>query len=186
MGLEITNNGASIKIFDGTNTRNIMKNQIQEIAVIKTSIVKIDIGKGALSNVFINFPDVTNPVVASVDLLRDAINDMLAATLTAGTATEAHQLEEIAKLNTINDSANQIKSSVGSLDSKLFFDATAVDESNPQVIYKGYSQPGSKTSDPVWAIQKITNTGDVLTYRWANGKKDFTNIWDNRLTLTYA
>ncbi len=186
MGLEITNNGASLKIFDGTNTRNIMKNQIQEISVIKTNIIKIDIGKGALNNVFINFPDVTNPVVASVDLLRAAINDMLASTVAAGTATEAHQLEEIAKLNTINDSANQIKSSVGSLDNKLFFDATAIDESNPQAIYKGYAQPGSKTSDAAWAIQKITNNGDVLSYQWANGKKDFANIWDNRLTLTYA
>ena len=49
MSVQITNNGASLKIVDGTDTRNIMKNQILEIAVIKTNIVKIDIGKGALN-----------------------------------------------------------------------------------------------------------------------------------------
>ena len=49
MGTEITNNGASLKIKNGTLVRNIMKNQILEIAVVKTNIIKIDIGKGALT-----------------------------------------------------------------------------------------------------------------------------------------
>ena len=186
MSVQITNNGASLKIVDGTDTRNIMKNQILEIAVIKTNIVKIDIGKGALNNVFIPFADVTVPVAADPGALRDAINDMLASTLTAGTATEAHQLEEIAKLNVISDTAGLIKNSVSSLDNKFFFEPALIDESNPLVIYKGYAIPGTNPADATWAIQKITNTSEVLSYQWANGNKTFTNVWNDRLTLAYS
>jgi hypothetical protein len=186
MSVQITNNGASLKIVDGTETRNIMKNQILEIAVIKTNVIKIDIGKGALNNVFINFPDVTVPVAADPGALRDAINDMLASTLTAGTATEAHQLEEIAKLNIISDNTGQIKNSVSSLDSKFFIEPTLIDESNPLVIYKGYALPAADPAGASWAIQKITNTSEVLSYQWANGNKNFTNIWNDRLGLAYS
>lgn len=186
MATEISNNGASLKINNGTQVRNIMKNQIQEIAVVKTNIIKIDIGKGALYNVFIPFADVTAPVAANAEALRDAINDMLASTATAGTATEAKQTEEINKLNTINDQIGSIKTSVSALDSKIFFDPVLVDESNPQVIYKGFASPAAIEDQAVWAIQKITNTGDVCSYQWADGNKNFDNVWKDRTTLTYA
>src|SRR5687767_15151555 len=136
MATEISNNGASLKIKIGAQVRDIMKHQIQEIVVVKTDTIKIDIGKGALYNVFIPFADVTVPLVADVDALREAINDMLAASV-AGNATEAKQIEEIAKLNFLNDAVNNIKNSVSTLDSKIFFEPVLVDESNPNIIYKG-------------------------------------------------
>lgn len=186
MATEITNNGASLKINNGTQVRNIMKNQIQEIAVVKTNIIKIDIGKGALYNVFIPYADVTVPATANAEALRDAINDMLASTVTAGTATEAKQTEEINKLNAINEQVSSIKTSVSALDSKIFFDPVLIDESNPNVIYKGFASPSAKHDEAVWAIQKITNTGEVCSYQWADGNKNFDNIWNDRATLTYA
>jgi hypothetical protein len=186
MSTEISNNGASLKIKNDTLVRNIMKNQIQEIEVIKGNIIKIDIGKGALYNVFIPFADVTLPVVADPEALKDAINDMLSSSATAGTATEARQMEEIKAISLLNESVVNIKNTVSALDSKLFFDPVIVDESNPNVIYKGFANPAAKPEDAVWAIQKISNTGDVCAYQWADGNKNFDNVWKDRTTLLYS
>ena len=86
----------------------------------------------------------------------------------------------------MNDTAGQIKNSVSSLDSKFFFEPTLVDESNPHVIYKGYALPPANIENATWAIQKITDTSNVLSYQWANGNKNFTNVWNDRLTLNYS
>ena len=186
MAIEITNNGASLKIKNGALIRNIMKNQILEIVVVKTSIIKIDNGKGALHNIFIPFADVTVPVTANPEALKDAINDMMAASNIAGNATEANQIEEISKLNILNASISQIQSSVSTLDSKIFFEPVLIDESNPNVIYKGFANPSANTDEPIWAIQKISDTGDVCSYQWADGNKNFDNVWKNRTDLSYA
>lgn len=186
MAIEITNNGASLKIKNGTQLRNIMKSQIQEIVVVKTNIIKIDIGKGALYNVFIPYADVTVPVAADPEALKDAINDMMSATAIIGTATEAKQIEEINKLNVLNEAVANIKNSVSTLDSKIFFEPVLVDESNPQVIYKGFASPAANPTEAVWAVQRISINGDVCSYQWADGNKNFDNIWNSRATLIYA
>lgn len=186
MGTEITNNGASLKINIAGQIRNIMKSQIQEIVIVKTNILKIDIGKGALYNVFIPYADVTAPVAENPEALKDAINDMMNTGMAAGTATEAKQVLELEKLSALNTTADTIKNAVSALDSKIFFEPVLVDESNPNVIYKGFASPAAKTDEPVWAIQKISNTGDMCAYQWANGRKSFDNIWSKRTDLSYA
>jgi hypothetical protein len=61
-----------------------------------------------------------------------------------------------------------------------------VDESVPMVVYNGFAGAvGAATTDPVWAIQRITRNGDMYIYEWANGNKQYTNIWDNRYNLNY-
>ncbi|MBA2611303.1 MAG: hypothetical protein H0U95_04975 [Bacteroidetes bacterium] len=186
MSIQITNNGASIKITNGAEVRNIMKHQIQEIVVIKTNIIKIDIGKGALYNVFIPFADVTAPVAADAEALKEAINEFLAASATAGTATEAKQLIEIEKLNSLNTTADTIKNAVSALDNKIFFEPVLIDESNPNVIYKGFASPAAITQDAVWAIQRVSINAEICSYQWADGNKNFDNVWNNRATLIYA
>src|SRR5688572_3089094 len=99
MAITIVDTGGSLKITNGTQVRHIVKSQILEVAVIKTNIVKIDIGKSALQNVFITYGDVTTPSTGSPAALRDAIADMLApADPSTGGATEAKQDTEITKL----------------------------------------------------------------------------------------
>lgn len=50
--------------------------------------------------------------------------------------------------------------------------------------YIGYADPGSATSAASWQIKRMTNaSGDIL---FANGASAFTNIWDNRLSLSYS
>lgn len=187
MATEITNNGASLKIVvDAAAPRYIMKNQIREIEVVRDTIIKIDIGQGALYNVFIDQATVDSPTSTSVDDLRDQIMAMLQNTGTAGAATESNQLNELGQLKTLQASVSSLTDKVTSLDNKLFYEPALVDESNPNVVYEGYATPGSKTSDPVWAILMVTNKKGMLSYQWANGNKGFTNIWDNRQKLMFS
>ena len=161
MTIEITNNGASIKINDTTAIRNIMKSQIQEIVVVKTNIIKIDIGKGALYNVFIPYADVTIPSTANPEALKD-------------------------KLTTLNATADTIKNAVNALDSKIFFEPVMVDESNPNLIYKGFASPAANGQDAVWAIQRVSIANEICSYQWADGNKNFDNVWNNRAALLYS
>ncbi len=171
---QIINNGASLKIISADGTRNILKQEIVEISILKDTIVKIDIGQGALNNVFINHPDVSSPQAQTPDALIDAINAMLQSSinLPQGIATEANQQREISELDSIRVS--------------MLLQAPQIsDETNPKTIYKGFALPGALTSAAVWAIQKITNNKGIYTYQWAAGNQNFDKVWDNRLTLVY-
>ena len=172
---QIINNGASLKIISADGTRNIMKQEIIEIGIIKDTLVKIDIGQGALNNIFINYPEVSVPQTPSADALVDAINAMLQTTIVIppGIATELNQQKEISDLDNIKNS--------------LLFQAPQIsDETNPKTIYKGFAVPGARTSDTVWAIQKVTNAKGIYTYQWASGNQNFDKVWDNRAALIYS
>ena len=52
--------------------------------------------------------------------------------------------------------------------------------------YLGYAQAGTTTSAGTWAIKRIIETGQDVSITWADGNKDYDNIWDDRLTLTYS
>lgn len=183
----ITDNGASLKLTIGTQIRNVTKSQIIEVTVIKTNIIKIDIGQGALHNIFIPYTDVTSPVTANAAALRDRINDFLAPSSggSVGSATEAKQDAEIAVLNTLNTSISTLKDLVTTIDAKIFYEPLMVDDGGAGVIYKGYALPGTAQELPQWAIQRIMKVGDVDVYTWADGNKNFDNIWINRETLSY-
>ena len=171
---QIINNGASVKIISADGTRNILKQEIIEISILKDTIVKIDIGQGALNNVFINHPEVAIPLTPTPDALVEAINAMLQNTivLPPGISTELNQQSEISKLDSIRTS--------------LLLESPQIsDETNPKTIYKGFAVPGALTSAPVWAIQKITNNKGIYTYLWAGGNQNFDKVWDNRTTLIY-
>ncbi len=184
----ITDNGASLKLTIGTQIRNVTKSQIIEVSVIKTNIIKIDIGQGALHNIFIPYIDVTSPVTANAGALRDKINDFLAPAASGGAvgnATEAKQDAEIAVLNTINGSISTIRDLVTTIDNKIFYEPLMVDDGGAGVIYKGYAMPGTAQEVPQWAIQRIMKVGDVDVYTWADGNRNFDNIWINREVLSY-
>lgn len=63
--------------------------------------------------------------------------------------------------------------------------AVQLDNSNSTLLYVGQAEPGSPTSSAVWQISRIDlSSGVVVT--WANGNREFKNIWDNRSSLTYS
>ena len=63
--------------------------------------------------------------------------------------------------------------------------AVRLDSSSPPLYYIGLAQPGSLSSDAVWQIMKLDTTGGA-TLLWANGNREFTDVWDDRLSLTYS
>jgi len=53
--------------------------------------------------------------------------------------------------------------------------------------YIGKAAPGSATSAAVWQISKLTYSNDDVTdVKWAGGSLNFTNIFDNRASLSYS
>jgi hypothetical protein len=186
--VQIADNGASIKITTGTQVRNISKAQIVEVAVIKTSTIKIDIGQGNLNNIFFDFASVTSPVTANAGALRDVINDMMApaATGSTGNATEAKQDTEITKLDDVKTLINNLKTLLISLDDKHFYEPLVTDESNPSIVYKGYAVIGTSVDVHQWAISKTVNVANIITTTWADGNRNMDNDWLNRETLAYS
>lgn len=186
----IVNNGGSIKITIGTQIRNITKAQIIEVSIIKTNIIKIDIGKGALHNIFIPHADVTLPTTANANGLRDAITNLITPDTSGGAvggATEALQIDEIGLLTTINSSITTLRTLVTTIDNKLFYEPMLIDDGGAGLIYKGFAlNTATNQESPLWAIQRIQKVIDVDVYTWANGNKNFTNSWLDREILPYS
>jgi hypothetical protein len=163
-----------------------MKQQIIEVSVLRDTIIKIDIGLGALYNIFIDQVDVINPTSINVNDLRDKIIAMLQASLGAGLATEAKQSDQLTEMQNIKNIAIDMRDKIGVVSDKLFFEPLISDESNPNVIYKGFAIASSGTNVACWAIQKISNLSGILKIEWAAGNKNFDKVWDNRKTLVYS
>lgn len=183
----ITDSGASITITVGTQMpRNILKAKITEITIIKTNILKIDIGKGTLDNIFIPHADVTAPARATPSLLKDTVNQMLNSALaTVPLATAAKQDSEITLLSQIYGLTTIIKDAVVSLENKIFYQPLLIDDGGAGLLYKGYAMPGSSQEMAVWAIEKIQKVGSVDVHTWANGNRDFDKKWIERETQGY-
>jgi hypothetical protein len=53
-------------------------------------------------------------------------------------------------------------------------------------LYVGKAVPGTLSSAAAWQIQRLTYTGDDLTLlEWADDGK-FTQVWDDRASLSYS
>ena len=56
------------------------------------------------------------------------------------------------------------------------------------LLYVGVAHPTQATSDAVWQIRKFAydGSGNLLSVKYADGRKDFNQIWDNRAALSYS
>ena len=63
---------------------------------------------------------------------------------------------------------------------------STVDTNADGNTYYGSAVPGSATSSAVWQVQRMSVSGAVQTFKYANGSTSFANIWDNRTSLTYS
>jgi hypothetical protein len=186
MTTQIENTGNSLKVTSDGNSRFIMKTQISEVEIAYGTIIKIDIGKGALNNVFIDQMEVNVPVSSDVTDLRDKILAMLQPAVGLGNATEAKQTEQTIELQAVKTAVVDIKDKISSVNDKLFFEPRISDETNANTIYRGYALTGISGEVAGWAIQKVTNTRGVLTYQWAGGNKNFDKVWNNRKNFIYS
>jgi hypothetical protein len=186
MPTEIFNDGACIRILSNNNTLLLSKLQIKTIDTVRTDTVRIDIGEGALKNIYIRFDEVVTPRgLINADDLRDYINNFLTSSVSGG-ATETKQDTQITLLTQVAGLLTDIKAMVGRYTGGGGKGSPLrIDESNPSEIYNGYATAGALTGDPVWGIERVTRRGDVISYTWADGNENFDNVWDDRLTLNY-
>ena len=60
-----------------------------------------------------------------------------------------------------------------------------VDAYSTSETFVGKSLPGAQKSDNVWQVFKVYTSGTVTQVLFADGNKNYDNVWDNRLSLTY-
>lgn len=186
MPVQIENRDNALKITTDGNSRFIMKTQIVEVEIAYDTTIRIDIGKGALNNVFVDQADVTSPTSTDAGDLRDKILAMLAPAASAGLATELKQTEQTQELQSVKTAVTDIKDKIGTLNDKFFFEPRISDESVANTIYKGYALTPITGEVAGWAILRIVNVRGVYTYQWAGGNKNFDKVWNNRKTLLYS
>lgn len=183
MAFQIFNDGACIRIESGTKILLVTKEQVKTIDTIQNNIVRIDIGEGPLKNIFINYQDVTAPVVTSASELRDLIKGMLLSDqYDGGDATEQGQVNILDKLTDIAATLQTIKLTEVDL-SKM--EPSLVDESNPNVIYRGWHSATGNPAEMEWALQKISRIDDTVHYEWAWGTQKQIHIWNDRASQLY-
>ena len=187
MATQIIDDGASIRIINAASVLLINKSHIKTIDTVKDNTIRLDIGSGALKNVFIKFTEVTIPAaLPDVYALRDSINAMLKNN-GGGLATEQKQDIQIELLSGILSTLTEIKTAINNLKCCCNGQIMRIDESNPLVTYVGYANMGSLPGDAVWQIQRTTRfaTNDIVVVEWADGNELFDNIWDQRLEINY-
>lgn len=56
------------------------------------------------------------------------------------------------------------------------------------LVYFGKAEPQVASSDALWQVRKLTYdaSGNLTRTQWADGDRNFDNVWDNRTSLTYS
>ena len=68
----------------------------------------------------------------------------------------------------------------------VFLFVQKIDTNADGNTYFGWAPPGSATSEAVWKMQRMSVSGTVKTFAWADGDVSMDNIWDNRTSLSYS
>jgi hypothetical protein len=184
MAFQIFNDGAVIRIENGTKTLLVTKEQVKTIDTIQNNIVRIDIGEGPLKNIFVNYQDVSAPVVQSANELRDVIKGwLLSDNYKGGDATEVGQLNILNKLGDIALILQAIKQKEADLTQS---EPSRIDESNPYMVYRGWHKAFGIPDAREWAIQRIKREGDEIIHEWAFGTQRQIFTWNDRLSHNYV
>jgi hypothetical protein len=176
MNISITNNHTTLTIANGENTRTINKTLIREVSILKNNILKLDIGGGALRNIFLPIAEISEPTFGDAVDLTEQINAML-----------------VPQDETILNDLTDLSATIGGIQNRLsgLMPATLqqpilVDDSNPNVIYSGFAVIGANTHAAQWAIMRtILGTDDVQRNQWVNGAQLLESSWDARFNYTY-
>lgn len=187
MATQIIDKGVSLEIITDGVPKFVIKANIKTVEVLIGSIIKIDIGKGSLYNIYVDQVLVTEPVSTDPNDLRDKIVAMLqSAPGNAAGATAENQLLQTTELQGIKTSLSSLTEKVNDVNDKVFFEPKLIDETRGNTIYKGYALPGTPINSPTFAIQRVTNNNGNLSYHWAGGNRNFDKLWDARTNLQYS
>lgn len=61
-----------------------------------------------------------------------------------------------------------------------------IDEASSSITYIGEASPGTSTSEDLWRIKKLEESGTVTSILMADGNDLFDNSWDDRASLSYS
>lgn len=182
--LNIINDGAVIRIESLTKTLLVTKEQVKTIDTIQDNIVRLDIGEGPLKNIFINYQDVTDPVVSSANELRDVIKQMmLSDQYDGGDATENTQISILNALGAISSTLQLMQQQEAALTKG---EPSRLDESNPYMVYRGWHSQLGIPEQSEWAIQRVRRADDEIIYEWAHGTSSAVYPWTERENLNYV
>jgi hypothetical protein len=189
MSFQLYNDGASIRIEQTLASGEIKvlalaKDQIKTIDVIKGNIIRIDIGEGPLKNIFLKQSDVTFPASVDAEELRTLINAMMNSEVHDLTlAKEATQQTVLTQIQTIAGYLATIKDKETDFSQ---FEPSRTDESNPNLVYRGWHKAFGDPDALEWAIERITRVNDEEIHEWAFGHKKQIYKWNDRTTVNYA
>jgi len=187
MSVQILDSGVSLEIITNGITKSVLKTNIKTVEVLINTMIKIDIGKSSLYDIYVDQLLVTNPVSSGPADLKAKIMVMLQPLAIVGSgATEANQLLQIAELQNIKNSVINLNNKVTIVYDNMILEPKLVDETEGNIIYKGYAVPGTTGDDLLWAIQRVTNDGGNLSYHWAMANKNFDKKWIMRREYQYS
>lgn len=176
MSIQITNTSTHLVITNNGNVRSNNKQLVREVSVLRGVTLKIDIGGGALRNIFLPIADITLPVHANPNELVDAVNTLLSP-IEVSLGQDLEHLGET--LTAISERVNNMLPA--SMQEPSF-----IDESNPHVIYSGFAGNDATPDQPAWAIMRTTIQDDVIVNEWAGGSQAMSSVWNDRSTLAYS
>ncbi len=160
----------------------IRKEQVKTIDIIDELTVRLDIGEGPLKNIYVRHPLGSPPNGQTAEEIVDVLIQCMAANAAQSTCCE----DSLAVLNSILQKTSFIQTYVSTKPVlQLTEEPTLIDESNPNVIYKGWHNGNGVRTNAEWAIQRITRSNDLIASEWAGGGKQFIHIWDERSTVLF-
>jgi hypothetical protein len=159
----------------------IRKEQIRTIDKINETTVRLDMGEGPLRNIYIQHPFANTPMGQTADEILEVLEAlMLSGQNSTGTASEGTLVALLQKVISIDSVVQQLK-----LKDTTQTEPTCIDESNQNMIYKGWHSAIGSFGAYEWAIERITRQNEIVVSEWAEGNKLFTHSWDERATLGY-
>lgn len=183
-GVQIYNDGACIRIEKNGKTLLVAKDQVKTIDTVHDNIIRIDIGEGPLKNIFLNYQDVGTPEVQSANELRDTIKAMMLTDAYLG--GDAKEVTQVNILSQVGQIANVLVAmNLRQLDLTKE-EPSRMDESNPNMVYRGWHAAFGVPEQHEWAIERIRQVNDEIISEWAYGTKRAIYPWSERATLNYV
>jgi hypothetical protein len=177
MNIQITSNPTNLSIQLGEGTPRILaKTLIREVSILKDTTLKLDIGGGALRNIFLPIADIILPAHTNNADLLQKLNMML-------TPPELAITEDLVQ---IAQDLDALEVRLNTLVPVTLQEPLMIDDANPHVIFTGYAPAGSRGTDNVWAIMKSTLVDGVQKNEWVNGAQNLSSAWDARAELQYS
>jgi hypothetical protein len=184
MAFEISNDGAVIRIENESKTFLICKDQIRRIDTVGNNNVRISLGEGSLSDVLINYQAVASPLVASALELRDVIKSWLFSNNYTQRVASEQTLTQISQQ--LSNLSNILQANQQNAKDFADSDPTLIDETNPNITYKGWHYWNGVEDQEEWAILRITRQNGITRYEWTMAGKAQQFKWSERYTLPYA